>query len=187
MNDRWLGFYLISYGLVAVSSYWYYNALEYVFWFCNHTSFVLGFGFLLRKKYLVSGEAVLGLVPQFVWVLSFGLGLSGAATLEATAYMFDSSYPWPLYIVSLNHFVLLGILFYSFLKFSVTKLSFSFSIIHGLILVFFSFVSPEKNINCIQASCLPFSLPYYQVLFPLVYILLVMAPLALFNTKRISQ
>ena len=184
--DLTIGIFFLALGLISTTVFYAYDQLTSLLWFCNNTSFVLGLAFLLRSKFLITAETVLGFVPQVIWTVDYLGNLFGVNIFNATTYMFDPSYPTMLYVLSLHHLLLLPAMLYGIRSIGFHKLGWIGALGHGALLwaVSFFLTNPELNLNCIHQSCvsiLPTTM--YSFIWPLFYSVAALLPTYLMMSK----
>lgn len=178
--DAILGVILLFFGIFSLISFYFSNAPSNILWFCNNTTFVLGFAFLLRNKFWMSSQVIFGFIPQIVWSFDYISQFFFKKTfLHTVDYMFEASYPKLFYILSLHHILLIPIMLYGLYKFGYHQQAWIGSLAHGSAIWFASyfFANSESNINCVYTPCNPYlPIELYSLIWPIVYAITVITP-----------
>lgn len=99
----WLKVAYTAYVAVLVPVYWHYYGPTNFLYFCDVALLLTLIGIWLENALLISISAVGILVPQAVWVVDFLATAAGYPLTGMTDYMFDSSHPLFLRLLSLFH------------------------------------------------------------------------------------
>ncbi len=99
----WLKVAYTAYVAVLVPVYWHYYGPTNFLYFCDVALLLTLIGIWLENALLISISAVGILVPQAVWVVDFLATAAGFPLTGMTDYMFDSSHPLFLRLLSLFH------------------------------------------------------------------------------------
>ena len=174
-----IGWLLILFSLFGVYANFVSGTLPYLFWVCNHTSFIMGIAFLYRSSYWIMVELSLGLFGQFFWSIDYLFGLFfGMHPFQITQYMFSGSYPTELYMLSMGHFFTGVLAFYGLYKLNEFPKVFGGLMARVVALIPFSFYfGAVYNLNCTFKSCIPYiegisNYTYWWPIVGLVFVLL---------------
>ncbi|MBI4450740.1 hypothetical protein HY642_02080 [Candidatus Woesearchaeota archaeon] len=130
---------------------------EYLLWFCNHTTLIMGIALILRSPTLLAAELYIAVIPQMVWSADFLVKrFFGTDLLGISNYMFNG-YPADMYYFSLSHLVIVPVALYALWALGRPDAkAWNWAIFHGTLLFVVSLlVFPAANLNCVHKSCLP--------------------------------
>jgi hypothetical protein len=153
-----LGIVLITIAILAVYKTLKRGNLEGILWFCYLGLFLIGVGILLRNDTILASQLNILAIPLIVWAIDFFsyFLLGGKTIFGITEYMFIQG-PIVGKVISLQHIFTIPLSLYALKLIKLkNKSTWKISIIQlmGIYLAVILFTSPEKNINCVYASCL---------------------------------
>ena len=91
MKPKYLALIILFFGVGGMLQYLISGRWQYIFWFCNHASIIIGILILLKNKYWLTAELSLALVPQLVWSIDFfGFLLFKKTIFGITDYVFGT-------------------------------------------------------------------------------------------------
>ena len=163
----------------------FYNAIKYtetagIFWFSYVAFFLIGFGILTRNSYLIASQLTIIFIPYIFWNIDFFYVLFTGNSLWGITNYFFLQRPLVAQIITSQHIFTIPI---SLLAIYLIKLKrkdfwkFSLAQVAVFFFVIKLFSSPQENVNCVFANCLPFQIipgPY-----PLTWFLAYIAMIAL--------
>lgn len=141
LSVLWLVIWLPTYSIV----WGWANFLH----LCNVAVFLSCLGFLFESPLLLSSQAVVAILGNFLWVTEFlNSLLTGHAHFGGTEYMMDVRIPFWVRCLSLYHFVLPFLLIWGLFCLGYDRRGWKLQGTISLLVLFLSrFTLPAKNIN----------------------------------------
>jgi len=156
------------------------NDLPRLFWFCNHTPFILALLLYFRKKYIIKGIINIGLIFQFLWTIDFiSKALFGFYLTGTTRYLFEGSFGWLIIIPVLIHIFSTNLALYFTYDSKPNIKALFYSLIYIIVIygITLSFTSIETNINCVRTICgVSYSFDTYTNYWPALAFFLIVIP-----------
>ena len=116
---------------------------------CNVAVFLSCLGFLFESPLLISSQALVSILGNFLWVVEFSNALvTGHVLFGGTEYMMDVRIPFWVRCLSLYHFVLPFLLIWGLFCLGYDRRGWKLQGTISLLVLFLSrFTVPAKNIN----------------------------------------
>jgi len=151
-----LGYSMLLLFVITVFVHYRSHELVYLFWFSNHTTFILGLALLFRSRFWLTAEVALGIIPELLWIADFVSNLAFAFPLFGfTSYLFEPSYPFLQYILTLQHLFVLPLAALALWRMHPLQGSYFGAVLHGTVLWIVGYVlGPQLNINCSYRACI---------------------------------
>jgi len=186
-----IGILLIFFSTLSMLAITKYGYPEYFFWASNHIPILIGFAILFRSSFLLTAEISLIVVAELGWSLDFlSKLLFNFHIFGSTAYMFNPTYPAPLYWEGMQHLIILPLSLTALFMIKKSEPNaWKLALTHGLIIVIISFlISSSFNLNCIHKSCISWipTFSFYSLLFPLIYFAFCVLPVNYLFVKIIG-
>jgi hypothetical protein len=152
INDRrfrfvkWLLVLWLAVWLPTYSKVWGWANFLHI---CNVAVLLSCFGFLFESPLLLSSQALISIMGNFLWIIEFSTNLViGHPLFGGTEYMQNASIPLWVRCLSLYHFVLPLLLLWGLLCLGYDRRGCKLQAAITLLLLFLSrFTNPAKNIN----------------------------------------
>ena len=156
-ND-YIGFLLLSIGIIDVVHTVLYKPLYELLWFSNSILVLAGLAFIFQSRLLI-GSVLISSVVEIPWVVDFfgrlafdKVLLGGVADYMLNDFGFSSA----RFYIELNHLLVIPFSVYGALKIGIHRQSYVVSSIHAVLLntLSFFFAPAAKNINCMRHLCI---------------------------------
>ncbi len=169
---RTIGAILIFIGGVSIFYSIFDGRPEEIIWLCYIGALIMGFGFLLRKDYLVISQFIILLIPLIIWDIDFVFYFIKGESFFGIADYFFYTDGIANRLISLQHILVLPLMVLGvyFIEWSSWAWKLSLGEM-GLIFVLGRlFTSESLNMNCVFRNCLPFSVGSYEIVWFVVVI-----------------
>ena len=154
-----IGFFILFYGLFAISYSIYRGKPSWIFWFCYISMVIMGIGAIKKNSLLITSQINLLFFYLLFWNIDFFYQLISSKPLWGITDDFFKELLIPARIISLEHLFLLPL---GFFLLYIIKLERSdhwkLSLIQaGLLAITTRFLTLEEyNVNCIFYKCTSF-------------------------------
>ena len=168
MKTKTLGIIYIIIGLAPIISALSWR-WEHILWFSNHIFVIMGLAILYNNRAWLLGSLSVGALIELIWSVDYILyWIKGGTAWGITDYMFTG--PWWSNILGLIHILVIPAGIYGlYLMKGKIENAWKYGLAHGIIMYIISLIiSQEYNLNCVHRSCVQFTVPYYQVIWPFV-------------------
>jgi hypothetical protein len=148
---------------VWIPFYWWWHGPQNFLWFCDLANFMVAIALWRESRLLFSWQALSVLFVQLLWTIDLvGRILVGTHLIGGSEYMFESSTPLVIRLLSLFHGVMPFVLIWAIyrLGYEPRSLWFQLGTIWLVLPVSFLFFGPERNINWVWG---PFDKPQHAV------------------------
>ena len=156
---------LIGSLLFIIGVFGYYLAIinqdyDLFWWFCYSALIIVGISIFVKNSSLIISQLNILIIPSLIWAIDFFSALLlGIPPFGRTAYFFEET-RWFVRLVSLQHLFTIPLVLYSLYLIKIKKLFIPviISLFHITLFYFISIslTNPEKNINCVFRSCIPY-------------------------------
>lgn len=159
----WLKLGFTTWILVWAPFYWWWYGPANFLWFCDMANFVIAAALWRGSSLLFSWQAVSVLLVQLLWTLDLaGRLLVGRHLIGGSEYMFESSTPLVIRLLSLFHGVTPFLLLWALRRYGYDRRALGVQVATCWIAlpVCFLLFGPERNINWVWG---PFDRPQHIV------------------------
>jgi len=174
--------YSVSFLFITIAIIAIFNAvndknIDNIFWFCYVSLFLIGLGISTKNSLLLQSQINILLIPQMIWSIDFFYRLFTGQTFWGITDYFFLQGGLSQKIVSIQHIYTVPLTLYMLSLIKINKKdAWKYSFIQITVIFFLSlfFTNPNKNVNCVFKSCLPFiqtnSYYHYFVWFAIVFV-----------------
>ena len=163
-------FFLTLFTIILIPIYWYYYGVQNFLWLSDIGLFLTVIGLWFNSRLLLSMAAVGVLAVELAWNIDFFALIFNINLIYLAHYMFDSTYPIFLRVLSSFHIINPLVWIWYLAHSGYDKRAFYyFTVLYWIVLIVtYLFTHPKKNINWAflpQVYAIPHISPLAWVIF----------------------